>query len=147
MSYVTNADVEERLGSAAYVQLTDDEGRGWADEDVVAEARLAAEGEVNSYLGRRYAVPIDVTGNDELAGLLKSVTLDLVEYRLHARRPPAPNDAQGKHQAAIAWLWKVATGQVVLPTGEELSGNRAGGVVGEVHGARRMMSQGTLEGL
>ncbi|HUX30626.1 MAG TPA: phage protein Gp36 family protein [Thiobacillus sp.] len=52
MSYVTNADIEKRVGPAAYVQLTDDEDTGSANEDRVDEARLAAEGGVNSYLAR-----------------------------------------------------------------------------------------------
>ena len=33
MAYVTNADIEERLGSRTYVQLTDDAGTGSADTD------------------------------------------------------------------------------------------------------------------
>ena len=67
MSYATNSDIESRLGNTLYVQLTDDVGSGSADEEKVSEARLAAEGEVNSYLGRRYAVPVDLTNHAELA--------------------------------------------------------------------------------
>ena len=147
MSYATNADIEERLGHTAYVQLTDDTGSGSADEDKVSEARLAAEGEVNSYLGRRYAVPVDVTGGEELAGVLKSVTLDLVEYRLHARRPPVPDDVRGKRESAVQWLQRVASGQAVLPAANELATNPAGGITGEVTGAARVMSREELEDL
>jgi phage gp36-like protein len=52
MAYITSADVEQRMGHLAYVQLTDDAGTGSANEAIVAEARSGAEGEVNSYLGR-----------------------------------------------------------------------------------------------
>ena len=61
MSYLANSDIEKRLGAAAYVQLTDDEGTGSANQDRVDEARLGAEGEANSYLARRYAVPVDLS--------------------------------------------------------------------------------------
>ena len=88
MAYITNADIEERLGSDTYVQLTDDDGDQVADVGVVDEARLGAEGEVNSYFARRYQVPIDLSVHGDLADLLASITLDLVEYRLRARRPP-----------------------------------------------------------
>ena len=44
MAYVTNTDIEERLGSQAYVQLADDDADGVADIGVVDEVRLAAEG-------------------------------------------------------------------------------------------------------
>ena len=147
MSYTTNADIEERLGSTAYVQLTDDTGSGSADEDKVTEARLAGEGEVNSYLGRRYGVPVDVTGNEELAGVLKSVTLDLAEYRLHARRPPVPEAIRRKRESAVQWLQRVASGAAVLPASSELATNPAGGITGEVTGATRIMSREKLENL
>jgi phage gp36-like protein len=88
MLYITNTDIERRLGSAAYVQLTDDDGDGSADVGVVDEARLAAEGAVNSFLAKRYSVPVNLVAHSELADLLASVTLDLAEYRLRARRPP-----------------------------------------------------------
>ena len=77
MSYVTNADIEERLGSDPYVQLTDDDGDGVADVGVVDEARLGAEGEIDSYLARRFQVPIDLTTHADLSGVLASFTLDL----------------------------------------------------------------------
>jgi len=147
MSYVSNADIEERLGSEAYVQLTDDAGSGSADEDKVTEARLGAEGEVNSYLGRRHAVPIDVTTHDELAAVLKSVTLDLVEYRLHTRRPPVPDAFRRKRESAVRWLQRVASGQAVLPAASEVEGNPATGVAGEVTGSPRVMSREEMEDL
>lgn len=147
MAYTTNADVEERLGSALYVQLTDDSGTGSADEDKVTEARQGAEAEIDSYVGRRYAVPVDTTGQDKLAAMLKSMTLDLAEHRLHARRPPIPEAIRQKRAWAIQWLERVAAGQVVMPVSEELAGSSAEGVVGEVTGPQRVMSRDELENL
>jgi phage gp36-like protein len=77
MDYITNNDIEERLGTTVLVQLTDDEGTGAADADKIDEARIGAQGLADSYLARRYAVPVDATGDAELAGLLRSITLDL----------------------------------------------------------------------
>ena len=101
MGYITNADIEERLGTAAYVQLADDDGNGVADVGVVDEARLGAEGEANSYLGRRYSVPVSLTTHPDLADVLASFTLDLAEYRLRLRRPPVPDDARRRRDQAI----------------------------------------------
>jgi phage gp36-like protein len=147
MAYATNADVEERLGTTLYVQLTDDSGTGSADEDKVTEARQAAEAEIDSYVGRRYAVPIDTTGQDELAAMLKSVTLDLAEHRLHARRPPIPDAIRQKRTFAVQWLERAASGQVVLPTAIELAGSGTSGVVGKVTGPARVMSRDELSNL
>jgi phage gp36-like protein len=106
-----------------------------------------AEGEVNSYLGRRHAVPVDVTSHAELAPVLKSVTLDLVEYRLHSRRPPVPKAVERKRDHAVRWLQQVASGQAVLPAVSEIESNPAGGVTGEVVGPERVMTRDELEHL
>ncbi|KAB2947168.1 MAG: DUF1320 domain-containing protein, partial [Phycisphaerae bacterium] len=104
VAYITNEDIEARLGASAFVQLTDDDGDGEADAAVVDEIRLAAEGEVNSYLAQRYAAPIDVGAFPELSALLKSVTLDVAEFRCRVRRPPVAEDARRLYDSARGWL-------------------------------------------
>ena len=147
MAYVTNNDIEERLGTAAYIQLTDDTGTGSADIDKVDEARLGAEGEVNSYLGRRYAVPIDLAAHAEVADVLKSFVLDLVEYRLHSRRPPVPSAVSSKRNQAIAWLDRVAGAEVVLPSVEPLAENPAKGLAAETLSNERFFTRDELDNL
>jgi phage gp36-like protein len=140
MSYITNEDIELRLGHAAYVHLTDDNGDGNADAGVVDEARLAAEGEVNSFLARRFAVPIDVAAVPELADVLKSVTLDLVECRLRARRPPVSEDARRKADQARGWLQSVAEARIDLPAAGPLPPSPLRGSLGEVTGESRILT-------
>ena len=115
MAYISNSDIQTRLGGAVYVQLTDDTGSGSANEAVVDEARAAAEGEVDAYLARRFAVPIDLSSHPELAGILKSISLDLAEYRLRLRRPPLAQEADDRRKHAMAWLQKVAATEIDLP--------------------------------
>lgn len=115
MSYITNTSIQNRLGLATYVQLADDDGDGQADAVVVDEVRLAAEGEVNSYLARRFSVPIDLATHPDLSGLLASITLDLAEYRLRLRRPPVPASAAKRYEQAVQWLQGVADGVIDLP--------------------------------
>jgi len=137
MAYATNADIEQRMGSLLYVQLTDDAGVGAADESKVTAARLAAEAEVNSYLGRRYSVPVDTTNESEVQAVLCSITLDLVEYRLHARRPPVPAEVATRRAAAVDWLRRVADGRAVLPSAAELPLSSSGGLTAAAVGPRR----------
>jgi len=144
MSYANYSDLEERLGSLVYVQLTDDAGTGVADEDKVAEALGGAEGEVNSYLGCRVAVPVETSGDPQLSAVLKSITLDVAAYRLHGRRPPVPVDVRYRYELAVQWLQRVASGKAVLPTAAEPDGNPALGVVGEITGSPRVMSREEL---
>jgi len=146
MAYITNADIEERVGSDAYVQLTDDDGDGQADTGVVDEARLGAEGEVNSYLARRYQVPIDLTVHADLADVLASFVLDLAEYRLRVRRPPVPKDVQDKWAQAIEWLSRVADGSVELPSATPVAANTTRGTLGVTTGEERLLSREELSG-
>lgn len=141
MAYITSSDIEERLGTRSLVQLTDDTGTGTVDADKVEEARLGSEGEVNSYLARRYSVPIDVAAHTELAGLLASITLDIAAFRLHCRRPPVPVEVTDRRDAALQWLGRVACGDVRLPADSELPGNEAEGPTAETTGHRRVLTE------
>ncbi len=147
MSYASLSDLEDRLGSAVYLQLTDDAGAGTPDEAVAGEALGGAEGEMNSFLARRYAVPVAVAGEPEVAALLKSIALDLAEYRLHARRAGVPDDVRAKREAALRWLQLIAAGQAVLPARSELAGNPALAFAGEVACAPRVLSRKEMENL
>lgn len=138
MPYASNADVEQRLGTLLYVQLTDDAGTGVADEAKVTAALAAAQAEMNSYLARRYLTPIDAAGEPDVEAILRSIALDITEYRLHARRPPVPADVASRQAAAIAWLQRVAEGKALLPAAGELPANTSSGPSCAVSGAERV---------
>ncbi len=141
MAYISNNDIQTRLGSAVYVQLTDDAGTGSANEAVVDEARAGAEGEVDGYLARRYSVPIDLGTHPELAGLLKSITLDLAEYRLRLRRPPVSDEAVQRRKQAEAWLQKVASQDVDLPAKTEPAPSDRSALQGRAVGNDRVLDR------
>lgn len=115
MSYLTNSDIEKRLGSQLYVELTDDAGTGSADPEKVEEARLGAEGEADSYLAGRYQTPVDVSATPSIAGVLKSFVLDIAVYRLHRRKPPVPADVSRSYVEAVTWLTRVSSAVAHLP--------------------------------
>ncbi|MHC4611105.1 MAG: phage protein Gp36 family protein [Planctomycetota bacterium] len=146
MGYISNSDIETRLGSAAYVQLTDDAGTGQANEAVVDEARAGAEGELDAYLARRYAVPIDLSRHPELTGILTSIALDLAEYRLRLRRPPISPEATARRDAAAAWLQRVASGEIELPAARPVTSSGLGGFAGRATGAERVITREDLAG-
>ncbi len=147
MAYITNSDIESWIGPAAYVQLTDDAGSGSANSARVDEARLGAEGEANSYLAARYAVPVDLTSEPEVGSVLRCFVLDLAAYRLHSRKPPVPGDVVRRREEAVMWLARVASGLVQLPSSLALRSNAALGISGESTPADRAMTRETLSGL
>lgn len=144
MAYITNADIQERLGNATYVQLADDDADGSADVGVVNEARSGAEGEVNSYLARRYLVPINLITHPDLADLLASIALDLAEHRLRARRPPVSEDARLRRSQAVDWLERVADGRVDLPSATPVASNTTRGTIGKSSGEERLLTRDEL---
>jgi phage gp36-like protein len=147
MSYVTNSEIQSRLGTQAYIQLTDDTGSGSADTAKVDEARLGAEGEVNSYLATRYAVPVNLSGEAEVQAVLKSFVLDLVSYRLHSRRPPVPADIVRRREEAVTWLGRVASGLVQLPSALTVAENASRGILPQTTGPARTMTREGMENL
>jgi len=144
MSYINNNDVQQRLGAARYVQLTDDAGTGSANEAVVDEARAAAEGVMDSHLSRRYAVPIDVATHPEVVAVLVGIALDLVEHRLYARRRDVPSDIVAKRNAAIDWLQRVARGEAALPSVAPIAPGGASGIRAATTGDARLLSRDEL---
>ncbi|HWL94464.1 MAG TPA: DUF1320 domain-containing protein [Phycisphaerae bacterium] len=144
MAYITNTDIEKRLGTPAYIALTDDSGGGSADATKVDEARLGAEGEANSYLATRYQTPVVLTGEAEIAAVLKSFVLDVAVYRLHSRRPPVPPDFVRRYQEAVTWLGRVASAVVQLPAAVATAEPVALGIMGENTGPAREMTRETL---
>jgi len=147
MSYITNSDIEKRIGTADYIALTDDVGTGSADITLVDEARLGAEGEANSYLANRYAVPVDLAQEPEAAAALKTFVLDLAAYRLHSRKPPVPDDFARRRNEAVRWFERIANGLAHLPTALMPPENTALGTLGQADGPPRKMSRETLEDL
>jgi len=141
MAYITNTDIQMRVGAAAYIQLADDDGDNIADVAVVDEVRLAAEGEVNSYLAARYQVPINVATHGDLLDMLKSVALDVAEYRLRLRRPPVADDAGKRYDQTIAWLTRIAKGVIALPAAASVSANNAQGTIAITTGDKRILTR------
>lgn len=147
MAYINNSDITTWMGSATVVQLTDDTGSGAADAAKITEARVGAEGEVNSYLATRYAVPVDLTGEPEVSAVLRTFVLDLAAYRLRSRRPPVPADVVRRRDEAIEWLARVASGLVQLPAALAPRSPTSLGTLASAGGGARTMTRDTLEQL
>ncbi|MEK6674833.1 MAG: phage protein Gp36 family protein [Planctomycetota bacterium] len=144
MAYITNTDIDKRLGTATYLQLSDDNNDGVADAAVVDEARLGAEGEVDSYFARRFQTPIAVSQEPQLAALIKSIVLDLVEVRLRSRRPPVSTNALQQAERARDWLRRVASGAIELPLIGEVATQASRGPIADVVGSAKVLSRDEL---
>lgn len=122
MAYCTEDDLLPMIPQGELAELTAESGEV-PDHAVTAEAIAKAGGEIDAYLGVRYALPL--TANPPL---LKSLAVDLAIYHLYSRRSVAPQVRRQKYEAAVAFLKQVAAGQAAVeglagePQAEDFSG-------------------------
>lgn len=118
-NYHSNADLKARFADDATVaQLTgsDSADTGVPDESVLTEVVNGSEAEAESYIAKRYLVPVAVADHDGLAARMKSLCLDVSVYHLLANAGSLTEDAEKAYEACVAWLKMVAKGEVVLPS-------------------------------
>lgn len=108
MAYCSEEDVLQMIPAGELAQLSAETG-SLPDAEVVAAAIGKAEGELDSYLGVRYVVPLAPTPTR-----VKALAVDLAIYHLYSRRSLIPGVRRDRYEAALAWLKQVARGGVVL---------------------------------
>lgn len=148
-NYGVNADLEARFeGPAELAALTDNEENGIADQAVLTEVWNDAEGQVDSYAGMLYLVPLDVT-DTVVAARIKSVTADVAAWALLNRGDVVSEAKQRSYEAAIKWLEKLAKGEVQVPqpTTPASTGSRDTvsdwGTAGTTTASKRLFSRAT----
>lgn len=115
--YASPAELKARYeDDLAVAHLTFDEGTGLPDTTVLNEVINGAEGEINSYIAKRYLVPVDVSGDASLAARLKSLTLDFSTYGLELRSGNITESRQTAHDQGVEWLVKISEGKLYLPS-------------------------------
>ncbi|NJK43805.1 MAG: DUF1320 domain-containing protein [Pleurocapsa sp. SU_196_0] len=149
--YATLLDVTKRFPLETLLYAVDDERTGTITpegEERIISVIVDASSEADSYLGQRYATPID-----PVPDVLRTKVLDITAHRLLLRRGIRPDTAdesletQGK--AAILWLRDIATGKASIPDGSS-GGSGSTGTVSSSSGAKitsspRVFSRGSLK--
>lgn len=108
MAYCTEDDLLKMIPQEELAQLTAESG-DTPDSQVVAEAISRAEGEIDAYLGSRYALPLTPVPDQ-----VKGLSVDMAIYHLYSRRSVAPPVRRQRYEAALSFLKQVAAGQAVL---------------------------------
>lgn len=107
MSYASQQDLIDRYGETELLALSDRARTGVIDADVIARALADADETINSYVGRRYRLPLS-----EVPGRLVRVACDLARRYLYAERPT--DDVISAEKQAQSWLRDVSTGAATL---------------------------------
>jgi len=110
--YITVADVERAISLRKLTQLSNDAPNAAApDAAVIDDAIVAAQQMVDGYLRARYLLPLD-----PVPTIIRSLTLNLVCYRLYARRMESavPETVKDQHLHTLKVLDQIQAGKVTL---------------------------------
>jgi phage gp36-like protein len=99
------------VGPLHLATYADQDNDGSPELLALETAILAAEAEIDSYLGSRYQLPL----SEPIPPILAEVTLDLTLYHLAKVVPALLNEAvQEAYKHRIRWLERVVDGKVGL---------------------------------
>lgn len=106
MPYSTAAEVRAALPAAFLDQLTDDASGLLLDDAVIENAVSFADAEIDLYLGRVRAVPLEAA-----PASINRLSVRLARYFLYLRRG-LEEEFQADYQACVRILEGIATGDV-----------------------------------
>lgn len=110
MAYCTQADVEIACGGPELlVQAADLDGDGYADTAVIDRAIARADSLMNTYLAKKFTVPVTTTGTE-----LRNRSAEIAAYFLRKWRGTLTQDLSDAHEADKQWLVDVAEGRAVI---------------------------------
>lgn len=128
MAYATQADMTEMFGEAEMIRLTAPEGDldGPVVPAKVDRALLDATDLVESYLRRRYAVPLA----DPAPAAIRRACCILARFDLaHGDQREPTEQMRLARKDTIAWLEALAEGRAELPGAVPLSGTSGAGAM------------------
>lgn len=127
MAYITQDDIEHRIGLDDLKALADYDGDAAPDADVVAQAIADAQGEVDSYLQVKFAVPVAAP----IPAVLQMHCTGMAVYYLQLGRDSVTENYRKAYEDAIKWLKDVVAGKASL--GVEPKPAEASGAPGVKH--------------
>ena len=108
-TYATRADAVIAAGGVArLVQLSDFDGSGTEDTDLVDDAMDEAEGVINSYVRKKFAVPLTAP----VPEIIRRTTANMGIYFLKSRRDAVTEKDAVEQEQRIAWLEGLASGKI-----------------------------------
>lgn len=137
-NYITETDLE--IPDATLIELTDDEGAGEVNTDVVNRVITDAEAEFDGYVGRRYTVPL--TSGLPVAARCCRV---IAKYYLYQRRDVLPDNLKTEYDNVIRFLRDVAKGIVSMGADPAPAKESSQGI--EIETSDRVFSRDKLSGM
>ena len=110
MGYCTVNELKDALGERELSALSNDDGTGTVDKAIVDAFIANASGVIDSYIGIRYALPLQRTHY-----ILTRICLDITAYELYKRRGDASEGIRRTaYEDALLILEKIHAGTLLL---------------------------------
>ena len=150
MAYALEADLDATFGPDQVDVVTISDRTQTRDHQKIASALNSASAQINSYIGRRYPVPI--TPSDEGAQQLRELCCDLAFYRIASTADRLTDIITKRYEAAVATLRDIAAAKADISIVDGSSGVGAAAPVITANEAvlvadERKFSQRRLRGL
>lgn len=142
MPYATETHLRDRYGDTALLQLADRDRDGTADPAVIARALADADAEIDGYLAARYPVPVAPA-----PARLTDLACAIAWFKLHAQGAAKDGPERMAYDDAVAYLVRVAKGDVALPGVAAAGAPAAAGTGAAWSGSARVFSRDSLRGL
>jgi len=142
VAYVTQQNLIDRFGEKELIQLTDRTNlpATTIDATVVAAAIGDAEKLADSYMAKRYALPLN-----PVPDVLVPVVANIARYNLHSEYAEKDSAVTRNYKDAVAWLKDVASGIVQLEADGVASDQPASGQV-QISAPDKVFSRDSLKG-
>lgn len=116
MPYVTPQELIDRLGTREATAISDRLKTGAPNLTVLAEVLALAEDEVNSYVGRRYALPLTNPGGQAavIPATLKRLVIDIARYRNTGTEVMETEPIRNRFKDAVKLLEQISRGEIRL---------------------------------
>lgn len=140
MAYASLDSLNKQFGAREVVALSDRDLDGIPDQDVLEDALAAADNLIDSYIGRRYPVPLA-----PVPRLISTVAGTIVRYNLSGAGVTETDPARNRYRDAIKLLESIRDGDLSLgpdPAGDPTPQAAAIRVTG---GNRKFVAE-TLDG-
>jgi phage gp36-like protein len=140
MAYSSLTQIQQRVNETTLIRLTTDSGD--AVDLVTVEGAIAdADAEIDGYVGRRHAVPLD-----PVPPMLTKISADIAVYNLYLLRPGSvPEEIRERYKDAIRFLKDVSNGVVSLGV-DDPDGTPAATHKPDIESSDRVFSRSKLEG-
>ncbi len=116
MAYATQDDITLIYSDDA-LYVADRDNDGVVDDAAIARALKSASGEIDSYLGVRYSLPLESTPD-----LLVQFCVDIAIYRLALSRDVLSEEHRRRYEDTLKHLEKIAKGTASLNLGSAGTG-------------------------